>query len=196
MLNHRHIHENFREHLDEVATMAGLAYIVNPLLNQNLHIIDLVAGEPRAAFKRGCELGQEYYGTDIPDKIDIAVCNAFPKDTELCQAGLGRVPLNSTKKTPLHERSSVVICSASPEGLGWHSVLGPGTALRGKASPPAHHTVLFSPGVNKWDCQALFGEWTDFCKTWPEVLECLKERHGQGAKVAVFPAGALQTASA
>ena len=195
MLNHRHIHENFRQHLDEVARLAGLGYIVNPLLNQDLEIVDLVAGEPEAAFKRGCELGQIYYGTDIPDAIDIAICNAFPKDTELCQAGLAKVPLNSAKKNPLHENSSVVICSASPEGQGWHSVLGAGTSLRGKPGPPTHHTVLFSPGVNKWDSLALFGEATDFCKTWPEVVEKLKERHGEGAQVAVFPAGALQMAN-
>ena len=106
------------------------------------------------------------------------------------------VPLNSTKKNPLHQDSSVVLCSASPEGLGWHSVLGPGTALRGKPIPPTHHTVMFSPGVNKWDSLALYGTETEFCKTWSEVVCVLKKRHGDGARVAVFPAGALQTAKA
>lgn len=35
-----------------------------------------------------------------------------------------------------------------------------------------------------------------FCKTWAEVLDQLRRYHGDGARVAVFPAGALQLASA
>ena len=195
MLNHRHVHENFREHLSEVAKMAGLGYIVNPLLNQDLEIMALVAGDTDAAFERGCELGREMYATEIPDSFDIGIFNAFPKDTELCQAGLAMTPLSDTKKDPFNDNSTIVMCSASPEGLGWHSVLGPGTALRGKASKPARRTILYSPGVNKWDVISLMGEGIIFCKTWPEVLAELEKHHGPGSSVAVFPAGALQRAS-
>jgi nickel-dependent lactate racemase len=195
LLNHRHVHENFRQHLSEVARMAGVGYIVNPLLNQDLEIMGLVAGDTDAAFEKGCELGRELYATQVPDEIDIGVFNAFPKDTELCQAGLALVPLSGTRKKPLKEDSTVVICSACPEGLGWHSVLGPGTALRGKPGRRSHRTILFSPGINHWDCKSLFGEETIFCKTWPEVIAQLQQHHGAGARVAVFPAGALQRAA-
>ena len=129
--------------------MAGVTYIVNPLLNENLEISGLVAGDTDAAFARGCELGREQYATQVPDAFDIGVFSAFPKDTELCQAGLAMTPLSGTKKNPFNENSTTVMCSASPEGLGWHSVLGPGTALRGKPSPPApaHHFIF------AWDQQ-------------------------------------------
>ena len=195
MLNHRHVHENFREHLSEVAKMAGVDYIVNPLLNQDLEIMALVAGDTDAAFERGCQLGRELYSTEIPDAIDIGIFNAFPKDTELCQAGLAMTPLSGTKKDPFNENSTTVMCSASPEGLGWHSVLGPGTALRGKPGRPQRRSILFAPGVNKWDSIALFGEGMIFCKTWGEVIAELEKPHGAGSKVAVFPAGALQRAA-
>ena len=195
MLNHRHVHENFRAHLSEVAKMAGVTYIVNPLLNENLEISGLVAGDTDAAFARGCELGREQYATQVPDAFDIGVFSAFPKDTELCQAGLAMTPLSGTKKTPFNENSTTVMCSASPEGLGWHSVLGPGTALRGKAGPPARRTILFSPGINKWDAASLFGKGVIFCKTWQAVLSELENYHGTDAKVSVFPAGALQRAA-
>ncbi|MDP7131522.1 MAG: lactate racemase domain-containing protein [Planctomycetota bacterium] len=195
MLNHRYIHENFREHLAEVARKAGLDYIVNPLLNPALEIIGLVSGEPEEAFKKGCELGRDLYATPIPDEIDIGVFNAFPKDTELCQAPLALVPLTSTVKNPLRESSTIVICSASPEGLGWHSVLGPGTALGGQPGRQKHRTILFSPGVNRWDCVAKFGKDTAHCRTWAEVVSLLQEFHGEKARVAVFPAGALQLAA-
>ena len=192
MLNHRHIHEGFRDHLSEVAKMAGVDYIVNPLLNERLDIMALVAGDTDAAFDYGCDLARNLYATETPDAFDIGIFNAFPKDTELCQAGLAMTALGGTKKIPFNENSTTVLCSASPEGLGWHSVLGPGTALRGKANPPARRTLLFSPGVNKWDAISLFGEGVIFCKTWAEVLLELQKHHGVGAKVSVFPAGALQ----
>jgi nickel-dependent lactate racemase len=195
-LNHRYVHERFREHLSEVGKMAGLGYIVNPLLNPKLEIIELVAGDPDAAFAKGCELGADLYATQIPDSFDIGVFNAFPKDTELCQAPLAMIPLANTAKKPLKPDSTVVICAACPEGLGWHSVLGPGTALAGRPGKPQHRTVVFSPGINKWDCSAKFGPEAIFCKTWPEVLAVLEKAHGAQAQVAVFPAGAMQMAAA
>jgi nickel-dependent lactate racemase len=196
LLNHRYVHERFREHLSEVGRMAGLGYIVNPLLNPRLEIIELVAGDPDAAFARGCALGADLYATPIPDAFDVGVFNAFPKDTELCQAPLAMIPLANTAKKPLKPDATVVICAACPEGLGWHSVLGPGTALAGRPGRREHRTVVFSPGINKWDCAAKFGSDALFCKTWPAVLEVLEKAHGREAKVAVFPAGALQMAAA
>ena len=195
LLNHRHIREGFREHISEVARMAGVTYIVNPLLNEDLDIIGLVAGDVDAAFARGCELGRQMYATEIPEQVDIGVFNAFPKDTELCQAGLAMTPLSGTQKNMLREGGTVVLCSASPEGIGWHSVLGPGTALRGKPGRRSQRTILFSPGVNRWDSASLFGEDVIFCKTWVEVLVELKKHHGAKSKLAVFKAGALQRAA-
>jgi len=195
LLNHRHVHENFRQHLSEVGRMAGLGYIVNPLLNPELEIIGLVAGDPDAAFAQGVELGKELYATPIPDAFDIGVFNAFPKDTELCQAPLAMVPISSSRKKPLKDSSTIVICSACPEGFGWHSVLGPGTALAGRPGRRQQRTVVFSPGVNRWDVLAKFGEDALHCKTWPEVMRILLEAHGDQARVAVFPAGALQHAA-
>ena len=106
------------------------------------------------------------------------------------------VPMSSSKKDPYNDNTTIVMCSASPEGQGWHSVLGPGTALAGKPRAPKRRTILFSPGCNRWDSQTLFGESVIFCKTWAEVLDQLRRFHGDGARAAVFPAGALQLASA
>ena len=195
LLNHRHVHDRFREHLSEVARLAGLDYIINPILNPSLEIAGLVAGDVDAAFEQGCSLGRQVYATEIPDRLDVGVFNAFPKDTELCQAGLALVPLSGSSKTPLGPDSTVVISSACPEGQGWHSVLGPGTALRGKPQPRPQRTILYSPGVNRWDALALFGESTQHCRTWGEVLEILTRHHGDGSRVGVFPCGAMQMAA-
>ncbi|HEX6971731.1 MAG TPA: hypothetical protein VF234_05895, partial [Limnochordia bacterium] len=137
------------------------------------------------------------YATPIPEAVDIGIFNAFPKDTELLQAPLALVPLWSSPRPFLNEEATVVITSASPEGLGWHTVLGPGTQLAGRARPPTRwRNIVFSPHVNRWDVEAKFGPETNFCRTWPEVLDALERAHGGHARVAVFPAGALQMAAA
>lgn len=198
MLNHRHVSgAPFRPHLDEVARMAGVRYIVNPVLNEELEIVDLVAGDVTAAFERGCELGARCYTTQMPapGSVDIGLFNAYPKDNELCQAGLALVPLNSCAHDPLAEDATVVIMSAAPEGQGWHSVLGPGTALRGRPGPQRRRTFLFSPGVNRYDCEALYGTHVTLFRGWDELVDQLVQIHGPAARAAVFPAGALQMAN-
>ncbi|MDA0747825.1 MAG: lactate racemase domain-containing protein, partial [bacterium] len=74
--NHRYVREGFREHLDEVARIAGLNFIVNPLLNPDLDIIGLVTGEPEAAFWKGVEQGKNLYKTPIPENVDVGIFNA------------------------------------------------------------------------------------------------------------------------
>jgi hypothetical protein len=177
--------------------MAGLDYIVNPLLNERLEIMGLVAGDVTAAFERGCQLGAEMYGTPMPaaGSVDVGIFNAFPKDTELCQAGLALVPLGSCAHDPMAEGGTIVIASACPEGLGWHSVLGPGTALRASPQPPQHRTLMFSPGVNRYDCQALYGEHVRLFRNWEDLVGQLQAVHGNSARVSVFPSGALQMAA-
>lgn len=197
LLNHRYVHgEAFRPHLDEVAHMAGLAYIVNPLLNEKLEIIDLVAGDPAQAYRAGCDIGRELYGTRLPQgPLDVGIFNAYPKDTELCQAGLAMVPLSSSDRDPFTEDATIVIASACSEGAGWHSVLGPGTALRGTPRPPARRTFIYSPGVNRYDCESFYANHATLFRTWSELQQQLVQLHGDSARVAVFPAGALQTAA-
>ena len=193
LANHRYIHEGFREHLAEVGKMAGLSFIVNPLLNPDLDVIGLVAGDPEAAYWEGVEIAKQVYATPAPEAVDVGIFNAFPKDTELMQAGMAMVPLNSTKKQIMNENATAVIASASPEGLGWHSVFGPGCALRGKPGTPRWGGgIIFSPGCNRFDSAAIFGDAWVFCKTWPEVLRELESRHGAGSHAAVFPCSAMQ----
>lgn len=193
--NHRHVHDGFREHLAEVGRMAGLGFIVNPLLNADLEIIALVAGDPEAAYWHGAELGKDLYYTDFPEDVDIGIFNAFPKDTELMQAGMALVPMRGAHNAgKIQDNATIVIVSASPEGLGWHSVYGPtGSLSSGRpGSPSKWRTIIFSPGVNKWDVLAKHGPDVLHCTTWPDVLTALQRHHGDGSHAAVFPCGAMQ----
>ncbi len=197
----------FLAHTQEVGRIAGLEYIVNPLLNADLGIMALVAGEPITAFARGVELGRELYGTPVPEGMDIILCNAWPKDNDAHQVSLARVPLFGTRKKPLKPGGTVVTISACSEGAGYHLVMGPGTIFRqraresigaamtgGTSGELRARNILFAPGVNAREVRLLYGEQYTFCKTWDAVRAVLEERHGASARVCVFPYGALQHA--
>lgn len=198
----------FADHIQEVGRICGLEYIVNPLLNQDLGIIAMVTGEPVAAFSRGVELARELYKTPMPEDLDIVILNAWPKDTDAHQVGMARVPLFGTAKKVLKEGGTAVTIAACTEGAGYHLVMGPGTHFREKmgkriasafsgfgAKEVVAQNILFAPGVNSREIRLLYGDQYVHFTEWEKVIELLVERHGAGARVAVFPCGALQEAA-
>ncbi len=198
----------FVAHTQEVGRMAGLEYIVNPLLNGELGIMGLVAGEPIQAYARGVELARALYATEVPEQMDIIVCNAWPKDNDAHQVSLARVPLFGTRRPALREGGTVVTVSACSEGAGYHLVMGPGTLFRqrtraavgaamtgGNARELQARNILLAPGVNAREVALLYEEQYLFCSTWAEVRAALEERYGVGSRVCVFPCGALQHAA-
>ena len=201
-LNHRYCPgDNFREHIAEVARIVGLEYIVNPLLNADGDIMAVVTGDPESAYWHGVSIAKDLYSTEVPEEMDVVVCNSWPKDTEGTQAVLALVPLHGTLHKALKANGTIVITSASSEGLGFHSVLGPGTLLRGRGDSgfggrtgarPEAQQILFSPNLNRYDVRSLYGDRVRFCKTWNKVIEVIATRHGDSPRVAIFPCGALQ----
>jgi lactate racemase len=200
--------ELFVQHTQEVGRIAGLEYIVNPLLNPELGIMALVAGEPIQAFACGVEMARDLYATEVPEQMDIIICNAWPKDNDAHQISLARVPLFGTQKKALKAGGTVVTVSACSEGAGYHLVMGPGTFFRqrtrasvgaamtgGKAKEIQARNILFAPGVNAREVRVLYEDQYLFCKTWEEVRATLEERHGASARICVFPYGALQHAA-
>lgn len=191
----------FREHIEEVARIVGLEYIVNPLLNGEGEVMAMVAGHPEQAFNRGVEIGKELYATTVPQGMDVVVCNAWPKDSEGTQAGMARVPLSSAGVQCVRDGGAIVITAACPEGLGYHSVMGPGTLYRmmtrARASArnterPCLREIIFAPTLNKYDVRNQFGPEMIHYTAWEDVLADLTEHYGPSAKACVFPYGAIQ----
>lgn len=96
----------------------------------------------------------------------------------------------------------MVVTTASPEGLGFHSVFGPGTQLRERGTGSGFggrargrddtRQILFSPNLTRYEVRSLYGDQVIFCKHWDEVIGVLEEIHGSSLRVGVFPCGALQ----
>ena len=137
-------------------------------------------------------MGKDLYATPLPEEVDIAIFNAFPKDNELMQASMATIPSRSGKNNLIKDDTTIVIASAAPEGLGYHTIYGPGCELAGKPSTPRHRTFIFSPNVNRWDVLGKFGDGYGFCRSWDDVINALQKHHGAGSRVAVFPCGSIQ----
>ena len=194
----------FRQHTDEVARMVGLEFIANPLLNAERGITAMVTGDPEKAFWRGVEIGKDLYGTEIPEGMDIAIFNAWPKDSEGCQSSNALVPLRGTDRKLVSQDGTVVITTAASEGWGYHSVMGVGTLFRAKGlsgvggtvKNPRRADVMYSPNLHARDVQGRHGKGIHLCKTWEQLIDTLLDKHGSTAKVCVFPCGAMQYATA
>ena len=139
------------------------------------------------------------FATAVPSGWDVGFFNAYPKDNEFVQAGMAFNIWGSARTPIVHEGGTVVLCSASPEGVGFHSLHGPGMRLPNTGNMAARFAprelVIFSPGINQYDLSPATREAATLCRTWEETVGVLRDRHGVGTRVAVFPCGALQLAA-
>jgi hypothetical protein len=187
----------FRAHAAEAAQRVGLDFIANPLLNPERGIMAMVTGDPEQAYWRGVEMAKKLYATRVPAAADVVVCNAWPKDSEGTQSAAAMLPLHKARGRALRAGGTLVIATASSEGLGHHSLLGPGTELRRRMldnprSKVHWADVVYSPNLSHEDVRGLYGDRAAFCQSWPEVIALLEKKHGRSARVTVFPCGALQ----
>ena len=149
----------------------------------------------------GVEIAKSLYATEMPEGMDAVIANAWPKDTEGTQINMALVPVRGTSRAVVHDEGSWAIAAACPEGLGYHSVMGPGTLFRmrgtrSNAGGPVRRTkgldMLFSPGMNRYDVRDQYGPQVQFHKTWDELIAALESKHGPAAKVCVLPSGSIQ----
>lgn len=72
--------------LEEGAKMLkGKVFIVNTVLNPELKIVKIVAGDPVEAHREGLKTARRIYGVKIPEKADIVITNSYPMHLNLRQ---------------------------------------------------------------------------------------------------------------
>ena len=74
-----------RSSMEEVASRAGLNFIVNVVLNSSNEVIRLVTGEPVLAHRAGCMASREAFGIPIPKPADILISCSYPYDSDFWQ---------------------------------------------------------------------------------------------------------------
>jgi len=72
--------------LEQAGSMLkGVTFLVNTVLNAQMQIIGLVAGDPIKAHRRGVKLAAEVFGVRIPAQADVVITDSFPMDIDLRQ---------------------------------------------------------------------------------------------------------------
>jgi hypothetical protein len=67
-----------------------------------------------------------------------------------------------------------------------------GGNMAGRFAP--RRMIIYSPGINRRDLSPATREHVTLCRAWEEVIAALRDRHGPGTRVAVFPCSAIQLA--
>lgn len=129
------------EDMLEAARIAKLAMKIDVVLNQDLAIYKVFAGEVEAAQAAAVEALKEVYGVPVPKMSDVTIASGFPLETNMIQSGKALLAADM-----ITEKGGVVILiSACSEGPGpmYYETLSerpaPETVIEwvgtGKASP-------------------------------------------------------------
>ena len=105
-----------REDLEEAATMVGVDFILNVVLDAHKEIIRAVAGDVTAAHRAGCAFLDTLYRKEIPARADIVLVSqgGAPKDLNLYQT---QKALDNAKHA-VKDGGVVVLIGSCKEGLG------------------------------------------------------------------------------
>lgn len=102
--------------MEAAAAMAGLAYIVNVVINEDKQIVAAFAGEPIKAHRAGCEYLAGYCTVrlDRPGDIVITSNGGAPLDQNVYQAVKGI----TTADLAAAEGAVIIICAECADGIG------------------------------------------------------------------------------
>lgn len=105
-----------REDLEEAASMLGVDFIVNVVLDEHKHIVYSSAGDIVAAHRKGCEYLDRMYRVRASAPADIVLVSqgGSPKDATLYQA---QKALDNAGHI-VREGGTVILIAACNEGLG------------------------------------------------------------------------------
>ncbi|MGI6142395.1 MAG: nickel-dependent lactate racemase [bacterium] len=105
-----------REDIEEVGQMAGVAFILNVVLNSKKEIVKAVAGHPIKAHREGCIYIDRMYKCPIPQPADIVIasCGGYPKDINLYQAQKGL----DNAGFAVRDGGIIILVGECGEGLG------------------------------------------------------------------------------
>lgn len=181
--------------IEEAVRMAKFDLIVNAIVNLQRETTDLFVGDPIEAHIAGVKVAAEVYATEAAMEKDIVVANSFSKANEAGIAVL--LAVLSLKKSG---GDLVLICNA-PDGQVTHylrrsfgkTIGGRLWAPRRELPPMVKRFFVLSeyPDYAGWEWYAPPDKiiWR---KRWEEILEDLREAHGEKAAVSVFPDATIQ----
>jgi len=202
------IENSVKQEIERVAEKAGLEWIINTIQDGSGRLVEVVAGDPVQAYRKGAMRSLEVYQAQIVQEADIVIADSHPYDSELWLASKGIYAAELAVK----QGGIVILVTPCPEGIspshpevleqGYQTFEEVDEKVRQgkikKLTVAAHlvHVgrvikerakgILVSPGISKEEAERL-----GFLHTRDpqEALETAFSLTGQDAKVAVLQRG-------
>ena len=178
---------------EEAARMAAVDFIVNAIPNSRLGIAGLVVGDVVEAHRAGTAIARRVFATPTPPESDICVLSLYPKDSEFLQHLTAFAPHVTAETHIVRGGGTFVVVVSGEEGLGSHSLFGPGMRLA--ASRPTRirgrDVIFFAPRTTAGMLPATM-DGTVLLASWAETVAWLERKHGPRASVAVYPCATMQ----
>jgi len=186
----------FRLEIEQVVSKIGLDFFVGVVPNANREIAGIFAGNVVDAHRAGVSYARKVFRTEIRKPYDIAVLNAYPKDSELLQADTALTPLKTTREDIVKEGGVLVIISRCSNGFGYHSLFGPGMRLCRKPiqsrSLKGRDLIVLAPDINQAEFQSVYWDGYQLANSWESVMSILEKRFPGNCRVAILPYAPLQ----
>jgi nickel-dependent lactate racemase len=183
-----------RRDIEEAAELAGLDMKIDAIVNTWGETVAVYAGEPRQTFSAALEEARKHYLSPVSRNNDIVIANSYAKANEAISGLLVAFPALKP------EGGDVVLLANAPEGQITHYLMGPfGNEIGGlyqlRMEPPPNVKKLIVYSEYPERSCLNYMEDSDrvvMASKWSDVLGLLKERHGDSAKVAVYPNADIQ----
>jgi nickel-dependent lactate racemase len=178
---------------EEAARMAQVDFIVNAIPNSQLGLAGVVTGDVVDAHRAGVAIAQRVFATPTPAGRDVCVLSLYPKDSEFLQHVTAFAPYKTAPEPIVREGGTVVVVVSGAEGLGTHSLFGPGMKLATTRPTrvKGRDLIFFAPKTDPGTLAPSM-DGTILLRTWEETLEWLRRKHGDEASVAVYPCATMQ----
>jgi len=187
-----------RQDMEDIVQKIGLDFIVNVVFNQYLQFAGIFCGDFIDAHREGVKLARKVYRTRLIEGADIIFLNCYPKDTEFILSSNAFTVLGEHPKRMFKNKNcTLILCSASPEGVGFHSLSGPGgplffpfdyNKLFGEVN-----TIIYSPNITQPQVKHLYSNAPPpVLNEWTSVYSRLVRDYGEKARVVIYPLASIQ----
>lgn len=186
-----------RQDNEEIASLVGLDFIVNVVMNMKREIIGVFAGHYIEAHRMGARAAADAYRTKKYSNADIVIGNAYPMDTDLfqCEKATSMELMNCARPG-----GYVFVFMDCIEGLGYHGGVAAGINIHKGPDEAWLERVggrklgIISRNLTLKELRVIYPHCTMLFKSWEAAKEYLVQEKLPERKltVAVYPCTPMQ----
>jgi len=102
-----------KDEIEKVAQRVGLKWIVNAIQDGSGGLVEIVAGDPMLAYRKGAARSLQVFQSELPHEADIVIADSHPYDTDLWLATKGVY----ASELAVKQDGVVILVSPCPEGV-------------------------------------------------------------------------------